>query len=313
MKARLLTSLGIVISIALMFVLKVYVSPYFFDVFFVAIAGFAAFESSRLLSRTGKFNNIIIACSFPALVGLATLLGVSFGLGFGYTILIDLGLVILGGLVSYIWSLCLRKKVLGEIRVRELHTTLNRFSFKKALNTTLALIYPSLLFTSMLLLNHFDEIKLDSISNYGGVLSLVILILAFIIPMFTDSFAMLTGMLIGGKKLAPKISPNKTISGSVGGTLFCILLSACVYLILGSIDYFAPVVNSLEIWKVIIIVAVASVISQCGDLFESWLKRKAGVKDSGKILPGHGGMLDRIDSYILTAPVLLMAFCFILI
>lgn len=313
MKARLLTSLGIVISIVLMFVLKVYVSPYFFDVFFVAIATFAAFETSRLLSRTGKFNNLIITCAFPAVIGLATLLGVHFDLGFGYTILIDLGLVILGGFISYIWSLCLRKKVLGEIKVRQLNTTLNKFSLKKALNTSLALIYPSLLFSAMLLLNHFDEIKLDSISNYGGVLSLVILIFAFVIPMFTDSFAMLTGMLIGGKKLAPKISPNKTISGSVGGTLFCILLSACVYLILGAIDYFAPVVNSLEIWKVIIIVAVSSVISQCGDLFESWLKRKAGVKDSGKILPGHGGMLDRIDSYILTAPVLLMAFCFILI
>ena len=136
---------------------------------------------------------------------------------------------------------------------------------------------------------------------------------AFIIPMLTDSFAMLTGMLIGGKKLAPNISPKKTISGAIGGTLWCTLLSACIFLILGAIDYFAVAIAQIEIWQLLIIVFVGSIVAQAGDLFESFLKRKAGVKDSGKALPGHGGILDRIDSYIFVAPYLLIALVIFLI
>lgn len=313
MKARLLTSLGIVISIVLMFVLKVYVSPIFFDVFFAAIAGFAAFEMAKLLTRTGKVNNSIIITAFPAVMMLVSVLCIYFGLGFGWTILIDLALIVFGGLLAELWSVFTKSRVLTEMRLRGVQTTFNKFAFKKALNTCLGLIYPSLLFLSMVFLNHFDEIGVESIANYGGILSLVILIFAFLIPMFTDSFAMLCGMLFGGKKLAPKISPNKTISGSVGGTVFCILLSACVYLILGAIDYFSVALNTLEIWKLLLIVAAGSVIAQCGDLFESALKRKAGVKDTGKVLPGHGGMLDRIDSYIFVSPVLLFAFFLVLV
>ena len=84
-------------------------------------------------------------------------------------------------------------------------------------------------------------------------------------------------------------------------------------MILGSIDYFVPVIANFELWKFIIITTLGSAIAQCGDLLESVIKRKAGVKDSGKILPGHGGMMDRFDSYFLLVPYLLLAVCFILV
>ena len=68
-----------------------------------------------------------------------------------------------------------------------------------------------------------------------------------------------------------------------------------------------------SIWKLMIIVFLGSVVSQFGDIFESYLKRKANVKDSGRILPGHGGILDRFDSYIFVAPYILLAFLFLFI
>ena len=80
MKTRLLTSLAIVITIALLFVLKVYVSPYFFDFFFMIVAAVAAFELSKLLSRSGYYNNLIVAMCFPALIITANLLGFYFEL-----------------------------------------------------------------------------------------------------------------------------------------------------------------------------------------------------------------------------------------
>lgn len=313
MKARLLTSLGIVVALVLMFVLKTYVSAYFFDALFLTIAMFAAYEMSALLTRSGKHNNIYLIMSMPVLLTVATILGLYFGLGFGYTIIIDVALVVAGFLAAFIWALVTRKATLKEMKIREYKGGYARFCAAKAFNTTLGMIYPALLFLMIIFLNHFDQIGLENVTIFDGKLSMFVLLFAFLIPIFTDSFAMLTGMVIGGPKLAPKISPKKTISGTIGGTVFCILLCSCVYLILGSIDYFAPVIANFEIWKMIIIVTIGSAIAQCGDLLESQIKRKAGVKDSGKILPGHGGIMDRFDSYFLLVPYLLLAVCFILI
>ena len=314
MKTRLLTSLAIVISIILMFVLKIYVSPYFFDFFFLVITICASYEFAKMLSRIGLYNNLTIILTFPAFVTTATLLGFYFNLDFGYTLLISIGLVLVGAIISFLLDLCRKKTINNEIKIRELKNMSNvKFAFKRSLNTMLGLVYPTILFSIMIYINHLDSIGLEAVANFVGKLSLVALIIAFIIPILTDSFAMLTGMLIGGKKLAPKISPNKTIAGAIGGTLWCTVLSACIYLILQAIDYFAPIISLLEIWKILLIVFFGSIIAQAGDILESFFKRKAGVKDSGKILPGHGGMLDRIDSYIFVAPYLLIAFVLILL
>lgn len=314
MKTRLLTSLAIVLTIALLFVLKVYVSSYFFDFFFAIISALSAYEFSKILSRTGLYNNVIISVTFPALILTANILGYYFKLGFEYIVLINVALVLVGAIFAFVIDMFRKKAVNNEIKVRELKNTTNaKFVFKRSLHTMLSLIYPTLLFMTMSLINHIDEINFGSISSFNSKLSMIALLFAFIIPMLTDSFAMLTGMLIGGKKLAPSISPKKTISGAVGGTLWCTLLSACIYLILGSIDYFASGINAIEIWKLLIIVFIGSIIAQAGDLFESFMKRKAGVKDSGKALPGHGGMLDRIDSYIFVSPYLLIALVILLI
>ena len=119
---------------------------------------------------------------------------------------------------------------------------------------------------------------------------------------------MLTGSLIGGKKLCPRISPGKTISGTVGGILWTLLLSSCVWLIFANISGYDFLWSSFPIWGYLIIVLLGSCIAVCGDLFESIIKRRAGVKDSGRFIPGHGGLLDRIDSYIFIAPYILLAF-----
>lgn len=122
-----------------------------------------------------------------------------------------------------------------------------------------------------------------------------ILFWMFAIIWATDIFAFFAGRMIGGKKLAPTISPNKTWSGLAGG----IFASAVIGLISSSM--FVGSVKFFVITSVIL-----SLIEQVSDLMESKFKRIFGVKDSGNIIPGHGGVLDRLDGIMLTAPAVLL-------
>jgi len=110
---------------------------------------------------------------------------------------------------------------------------------------------------------------------------------------FTDIGGYVFGKIIGGKKLT-KISPNKTISGTIGSFISCIV-PLIIFLNLGFLDLEFSSNN-------IIFCFLVSLISQLGDLFISYFKRKAKIKDTGKILPGHGGVLDRVDGIIFAVP-----------
>lgn len=122
------------------------------------------------------------------------------------------------------------------------------------------------------------------------------LLYGMLIVWLTDSGAYIFGRQFGKHKLAPKVSPNKTIEGSVLGTIFATVILA-IYLLffhVGYDNYFMMVLATL----------LLSIFGQFGDLIESALKRYYGVKDSGKILPGHGGILDRFDSMLMVMPAL---------
>jgi phosphatidate cytidylyltransferase len=125
-------------------------------------------------------------------------------------------------------------------------------------------------------------------SRYGVILILI----AVVGPWISDSGAYFAGHLFGRRLLFPSLSPNKTVEGSLGGLLLTIL-------VVGLISY---QFLDFSLAKVAIIGAGVSIFSQSGDLFESTLKRILDVKDLGHFLPGHGGILDRVDSLLFTAP-----------
>jgi phosphatidate cytidylyltransferase len=111
-----------------------------------------------------------------------------------------------------------------------------------------------------------------------------------------DTFAYLTGRLYPRGRMAPRISPNKTWSGAIGGTLTAVLVCAALVWATGQHPVGGAVLGLL--------IAVAA---QVGDLAESMLKRAAGAKDSGTLIPGHGGVLDRVDSFLFAAPAMYLA------
>ena len=126
------------------------------------------------------------------------------------------------------------------------------------------------------------------------------LIFVFLICIFSDSGGYVIGNLIGGKKLT-KISPNKTVSGSVGSFLFSLIPILIFYFLNNQINNLTLYQNNLSI--LFLTCLFLSLTCQLGDLFISYFKRKAKVKDTGKILPGHGGLLDRIDGLIFVLPM----------
>jgi phosphatidate cytidylyltransferase len=122
---------------------------------------------------------------------------------------------------------------------------------------------------------------------------LYIIVFIFLSVWGTDIFAMFAGKTIGGPKLAPKISPNKTWSGLLGGivgAMFGGALSIMLYNFLNEVN--------VALWGGFLSAALIAIVAQGGDLFESSIKRLHDIKDSGRIIPGHGGILDRVDGMV---------------
>jgi phosphatidate cytidylyltransferase len=119
------------------------------------------------------------------------------------------------------------------------------------------------------------------------MLGFAVIVLLFAIVWTTDVFAYFAGRAFGGPKLLPAVSPKKTWSGAIVGVIGAILVALFVASLFGSFNTTA----------IIIISFVLSVVSQCGDLFESWVKRQFGAKDSSHLIPGHGGVMDRLDGF----------------
>ena len=127
-----------------------------------------------------------------------------------------------------------------------------------------------------------------------------IYLLVFIAAWITDTFAYFTGVFFGKHKLCPKISPKKTVEGSLGGIAFCVLAFLIYGFAISRMFSLEPNYAGLAA-----VGLVMSILSQIGDLLASVIKRTYGVKDYGKLFPGHGGVLDRFDSVLLLAPFLL--------
>ena len=130
-----------------------------------------------------------------------------------------------------------------------------------------------------------------------------LLLLLFLLVWGSDSFALWAGRAFGKTPLAPTASPKKTWEGAIGGALGALLIAAILKL---------TIIHTLTWGDVVVVTVIIAVIGILGDLCESLLKRGTGVKDSGGLLPGHGGVLDRIDSMLFAAPALYYYFHFVI-
>lgn len=156
----------------------------------------------------------------------------------------------------------------------------------------LVMFWMAIPLSSFFALGWINSGQLSNQEGYHHMLPLSVIVLVWI----NDTFAYLVGKIMGKHKLTPRLSPGKTWEGLIGGIIFSAIGGWIMY-------RFA---ETYDLWFWILLALITGVFGLMGDLFESGLKRKRNVKDTGGILPGHGGVLDRFDSLLFVAPVVLI-------
>ena len=154
--------------------------------------------------------------------------------------------------------------------------------------TVLGALYPTAL------LAFLTDLRLARGPSVGDLDAFYLTLTVLLLIWATDILAYYTGKAIGKHKLAPSVSPKKTWEGSAGGALGAVLVAVVLKLTL---------IGFLDWLHVVVLAVICGVVSQVGDLAESRFKRSVGVKDSGTMLPGHGGLLDRFDAALLAVPL----------
>ena len=198
------------------------------------------------------------------------LISLLFGM-FNYSYIMIISLIIIA-IISWIEFYALISKIIKKNRLMD---KFFRFSYK-----ALSLFYLSgLVYLIFAIESEYSNLK-------------VYLLYSVLVAILSDIGGLVCGKIFKGKKLT-KISPNKTISGSIGSFIFSIML----------IPFFYKVQIDQNLLKILSITIIISLTSQLGDLFISFLKRKAKVKDTSDLLPGHGGVLDRIDGIMFAIPL----------
>ncbi len=314
MKKRLITSAFMLLVVAVAFVSRL-LTNYIFDFMILTLAVMGSVEVARVLERQKKPVNIYLVGSFPALLYVGFILCLKLKATWEYYVIALMCLLILYFACIVIITLAMKKTLEAEMEKSGVQCKKGEYAVDKAMYTLSVLVYPGLLFMCIVMINHLGEFMFATSLGYSiDMVVLFALLLVFVVTATTDSMALVVGKSLKGPKLCPLISPNKTISGAVGGLIFGVVSGMLLLLIFNYLPNFLNQFSAIggTVWHILIISFVGSIISQCGDLVASSLKRKARVSDYGTIFPGHGGVMDRVDGLIFNALVVLIAFMLII-
>lgn len=288
MKERVITSIGIgIVGIPILMLSGYIVYP----VFLGLLAAIAVWELLRVFGFEKRYEISVPAYLVSGL--LPTFAHDTFTGGATASYLLVLGAVIFAFLLYLVAACVVGKEMLMRRNAESDDGEKQRIlEFSDVAAVFISVTYVTVSFTSMALTRYMKN----------GV---YIFALVFVAAWMCDIFAYFTGRFFGKHKLAPHLSPKKTVEGSIGGILFAIL---------GCMLYGFAVSKSAGLDANYLVLAllglVLSIISQIGDLWASLIKREHGVKDYSQMLPGHGGVMDRFDS-ILAISTVLMAVCMV--
>ncbi len=283
MKKRAISGIFIMLAIVLAVASKFLVAE-IFDIFVAVIGIVGALEMCNIMEKRNIRVSRFLCGMFIIMLYLAVILALNSGAEL-YRALINIALVfVMYAAVIFVYELCINK----ENRVGQ--------AFDIMINSLKVMVYPSLLLSVFFIINHIEAFT--GLAIKVPYLSFILIVFIWGIALLSDTFAYLVGSTLRGPKLCPKISPNKSWSGAIGGVIGGVLMGVITYIIIKNVPSMSIILTGTHInlaW-LMILGGVGSAVSQVGDIFESYLKRKANIKDSGNFMPGHGGMLDRVDA-----------------
>lgn len=288
MKIRLISGSCYIALLIAFYCLKIFVHDFFFDAFLYLLSLRGTYELIRTLKDKTTSTQRCLVFAFALIAVPAVALAEYF---------FQVGMLVMG-LAFFVFSLA----ILCLLVVCYTETTLEGTGL-----SFLAGLYPTMLLCLVVLANHATApVALEKFAFDSRLLVLAI----FVISPCADSIAYVFGITLRKrfpKKMTPTLSPNKTVIGGVGGLVGGVLGMVVVYFvynaIFGSFD-------QMGVWLPVYLAIglLGSIATEFGDLVESAIKRKIGVKDMGRIMPGHGGVLDRIDSVLFATIVVYAAY-----
>lgn len=294
MKIRLITGTCYILTLAAFFALKVLVHDLFFDALVYAFSLIGTFEMLRAMKDRATKTEKGCVVAFALVCIPVTALFES--------VLWDGGRGVIAAAACF-FALCVA--LLSLLVIRHEETSLESLGV-----SLLSAVYPTGLLCILSLSNHL--IAPEALRPYAFDSALAVLFV-FVLPSFADSLAYVFGRFLKGKfpkKMAPVLSPNKTVIGGIGGLVGGLVGAAILYFIYNAVcGSFAKMYLVLPLYLATGLVVAA--VTAFGDLVESCIKRKAEIKDMGRLLPGHGGVLDRIDGTMFSTVAVYLCFCVI--
>lgn len=304
---------GAIILVVLVgfFALRI-LSTYVFDVLLAGLIIISALEVENVLHKMNKPTHTVAVAFYPILCFIMVAISANTSLHAGIAILLMIVSMIALGVVIFAFPLIFVKYGRKSKERDNFEGSLLTYSFSKMLNTLFVCLWPTLFFSFTFMLNHYDLLSTATYFESMGVdLGLFALVFLFATTMASDTCAMLSGRFIGGPKISlTKLGPGKSWVGLAGGIIGATLMGMIIYFIFNAFYAYGDVFNSLRfsVWTFLLGGFFAGVFNMAGDVFSSFFKRRAVVKDFSQLIPGHGGIMDRCNGLLVNSVYVFVLF-----
>lgn len=309
---------AIILGVLLLFVvLRGVVSTYTFDLLIGFLMVLGAFEIETLMHKMDRPTYSSFIGIFPILTFVVNVIFLNSGVSVLTLLAINLGLLVASALAWFGIPLLFSKNLKQSMRKDKCIGNPVIYSFSKSLNSAFVCIWPTLLLSFAFLINHFTSLQVAQgsfLAEYQGTadFGLIGLALLFATSMCADTCAMLVGRTLKSPKISmQKLGPGKSWSGLCGGIIGATLASILVYVVFNAFEVYTLLFNAagVTIWSFVLAGLLCGVFSMLGDIFSSFFKRRAGVKDFSNFLPGHGGVMDRINGIVVNCVAVFVILC----
>ena len=306
---RIIWGSVILLVVVAFFALRI-LSAYVFDVLIAGLMIVCALEVENVLHKMNRPTHTVAVALYPILCFATVMLIANSGNHFAICVIAMLLVLLALGVILFAYPLIFTKFGRRAKEKDEFGGSLLHYSFMRTLNTMFVCLWPTFLFSFAFIINHYDLLSgsglIEAYSNpaMGVNFGLLGLVLLFATTMFADTFAMLTGRFIGGPKISiTKLGPGKSWTGLVGGIAGACIASLIVYFVFNSFYGYNVLFSSqgINFGTFLLGGLFCGIFNMAGDIFSSFFKRRAVIKDFSQLIPGHGGVMDRYNGLVCNA------------